>query len=85
MTYDKPETIAGFAQSKGITYPMLSDAGSKAIKAFGLVSGREGSSWYGFASPAIFVVNKAGKITHRFSTTDYTDRPETEAVLNALK
>lgn len=66
---------------------MLSDVGSKAIGAFNLISdqGRKGTSWYGFAEPAIIVVNKAGKVTHRFTTSDYTDRPDPDPVLNKLK
>ncbi len=65
---------------------MLSDVGSKAIGAFGLIdeSAPKGSSWYGFAKPAIFVISKSGKITHRFSTRDYTDRPDPAPVLEAL-
>lgn len=38
ISYDPPEIVAGFAKQHGITYPMLSDAGSETIKRFGLLN-----------------------------------------------
>src|SRR5262249_12116059 len=34
ISYDPPEILASFAKQRGITYPMLSDAGSATIKRF---------------------------------------------------
>ncbi|NKB22167.1 MAG: hypothetical protein GKS01_16900 [Alphaproteobacteria bacterium] len=42
------------------------------------------SAWYGIALPAIFVVNADGKISHRFSTENYRQRPDVERVLATL-
>jgi peroxiredoxin len=42
------------------------------------------SAWYGIALPAIFVVNADGKISHRFSTENYRERPDVERVLTTL-
>jgi hypothetical protein len=38
ISYDSPEIIAAFAKQRGITFPMLSDAGSVTIKKFGLLN-----------------------------------------------
>jgi peroxiredoxin len=38
ISYDPPEILASFAKQHGITYPMLSDAGSATIKKFGLLN-----------------------------------------------
>ena len=38
ISYDPVETLAAFAQQRNITFPMLSDAGSAAIKRFGLLN-----------------------------------------------
>lgn len=38
ISYDPPETLAAFSRQRGITFPLLSDAGSSTIKAFGIVN-----------------------------------------------
>src|SRR5262249_49478858 len=38
ISYDPSEILASFAKQRGITYPMLSDAGSATIKKFGLLN-----------------------------------------------
>lgn len=76
-----------FAQRESIRLTLLADDKAEIIKAFDLVSPRfeKGSAWYGIATPAIFAVNAKGIVTHRFSTHNYRDRPEPEAVLEILK
>jgi peroxiredoxin len=81
------ETLKRFATTRKIGFTMLSDKGSALIKAFGLidVSVPESSSWYGFAKPAIYVIDAKGGITHRFAEVQYTERPDPAAVLDALR
>jgi peroxiredoxin len=38
ISYDPPETLADFSRRRGITFPMLSDAGSATIKRYGLLN-----------------------------------------------
>jgi peroxiredoxin len=38
ISYDPPDTLAAFSRQRGITFPLLSDAGSSTIKAFGIVN-----------------------------------------------
>ena len=38
ISYDRPEILADFSQRHGITFPLLSDAGSATIKVFGLLN-----------------------------------------------
>ena len=38
ISYDTPETLAAFSRQRGITFPLLSDAGSATIKAFGILN-----------------------------------------------
>jgi peroxiredoxin len=38
ISYDPPEILAAFAKQHGITFPMLSDAGSATIRTFGLLN-----------------------------------------------
>jgi hypothetical protein len=38
ISYDPPEILAAFSRQRGITFPLLSDAGSSTIKAFGILN-----------------------------------------------
>lgn len=38
ISYDPPETLAAFSQQRGITFPLLSDAGSATIKTYGILN-----------------------------------------------
>lgn len=38
ISYDAPEILAAFSQRRGITFPLLSDAGSATIKAYGILN-----------------------------------------------
>ena len=53
------------------------------IRAFGVLN-RE-SSYGGLPHPIIFVIGEDGVVTHRFSRSGYTSRPEIAGILNALK
>jgi hypothetical protein len=38
ISYDSPEILAAFSRARGITFPLLSDPGSRTIKAFGILN-----------------------------------------------
>ena len=38
ISYDPPEVIAAFSKQRGITFPLLSDAGSATIKRYGILN-----------------------------------------------
>ena len=87
MTKDTVGVHARFAEREGIRYTLLADRRAEVIGAFGLINRRfpKSAPWYGVAVPAIFVVNANGIVTHRFSTENYRDRPEPEAILDILR
>lgn len=66
---------------------MLSDENSEIIRAFGLLAENypQGSFYYGVPHPAIVVIDATGNVSHRFSERSYTDRPDIDTVLDALK
>jgi peroxiredoxin len=65
---------------------LLSDAKSDIIKAFDVLNKAfaKGSPGYGLPHPIIFVSNAKGVVTHRFSETNYTSRPNVDLVLGAI-
>ena len=86
VTYDRVAALARFAGRSGIGYPLLSDEGSRIIKAFDLLDPGPARStpWYGIAKPMIVVIDAEGVVRQRFSTEGYRDRPEAGAVLKAI-
>ena len=38
ISYDRPEAIGAFSKARGITFPLLSDAGSATIKRYGILN-----------------------------------------------
>lgn len=86
LSYDSLEVLAAFAAARGITYPLLSDAGSRTIDAFGLRDPQypAGSIAYGVPQPAIFVVSPKGVLRAKLAESGYKTRPAVEAVLAAI-
>jgi len=87
VTNDSVEVHARFAKARNIAFTLLSDDKAEIIEAFGMANPQypRGSRWYGIALPGIFAIDPGGIITHRFTTTDYTDRPSPDAVLSVLR
>lgn len=78
---------ARFGQRENIKFTLLADRKAEIIAAFDMINARfpRSSPWYGVAVPAIFAIDAKGIITHRFTTKNYRDRPEPEAVLEVLR
>jgi peroxiredoxin len=87
VTNDAVSIHRGFAKSKNIAFTLLADKKVKIIEAFGMTDPKypKGTNWYGIALPAIFVIDPKGIVTHRFTSTNYRDRPSPEAVLSVLR
>ena len=82
LSYDGPETLAGFAEEKDLSYALVSDEDSEAIKAFGLLNEEheQGSRAYGIPHPAIVFVRANGTVGAVLRETCYKDRPAVEVV-----
>ena len=82
ITYDTPETLAGFAAEKSLTYTFLSDTGSATIDAFGLRNTEvpAGSRFDGIPHPAIVYIKADGEVAGVQKEEGYKDRPPTEGI-----
>ncbi|MCB2059425.1 MAG: redoxin domain-containing protein [Novosphingobium sp.] len=83
LSYDKPETLTGFATEKGIGYVMLSDPGSKMIDALNLRDPQyeAGSFAYGVPRASILVLAPDGTVKAKYVAADYRSRPSNDEVL----
>ena len=87
LSYDSVETLAAFANKRGITYPMLSDEGSNTIRALGLLNEKHlleqhafygiqtRDEQYGVAYPGTLVLDKQGVLTGKRFEQSYRVRP----------
>ncbi len=87
ISYDAPETLADFAAKYDFPYVMLSDEGSKIIKAFGILNEKINveSPYYGIPHPTIYVITAAGEITAKLAEDTPEKRPTADLVLEAIR
>lgn len=82
------DKIASDGKGK-VSFPLLSDADHKTIDAYGLRDpAYKGQNTDGIPHPAVYIINKHGKVTWAKIESDYRKRPsnvELRAALNALK
>lgn len=83
LSYDKPETLGGFAKSKGLGFALLSDEGSKMIDALGLRDPQYEKVAFANGVPraTILVLGRDGKVKAKSVSSDYTKRPTNADIL----
>ena len=86
ISYDTPETLKKFSDSRGITFPMISDHGSAIIKQYGLLNDTMDpkSRSYGVPHPGTFIVNRKGVVQSRFFEDAYQERYTAATILSTL-
>src|SRR2546425_7612795 len=86
ISYDPVSVLAEFAARRGISFPLLSDAGSATIKRYGILNTTvlETNPLYGYPFPGTFILNRAGVVTSRFFEPTYQERTTISSVLAGL-
>ena len=79
ISYDSVETLSKFAKSGGITFPLLSDAGSATIRAYGI----EARS--GFAHPGTYLVDQDGIVRAALFLENYARRHKNSELIEAAE
>lgn len=85
LSYDSVEILKRFADKSAITFPLLSDAGSQTIDAYGVRNKEAPERWKGIPHPGTFIVDRKGVIRAKLFLENYRDRHAAEAVIKALK
>jgi hypothetical protein len=78
ITYDSQEVLRAFARAYEIQYPLLSDAGSKVIRAFGILNTNvppEHPMMYGIPFPGDFLIGPDRSVRDKHFLPDYQQRP----------
>jgi DsbC/DsbD-like thiol-disulfide interchange protein len=76
--------LAAFSKQRGITFPLLSDAGSAVIKAYGIQNVSAQGAQGGIPHPGTFLIDRAGRVTSRFFEAAYTDRSTVSSMMVRL-
>lgn len=83
ITYDPVATLKRFATERGLTFPLLSDAGSAVIRRYGLLNTtvEPGSRAFGIPFPGTFILDKGGVVKSRYFEAAYQERNTVESIL----
>jgi len=83
ISYDPVPVLADFAERRGITFPLLSDAGAATIKRYGLLNTtiEPSNALYGYPFPGTFLVERNGVVTSRIFEPAYQERATISSVL----
>jgi AhpC/TSA family/Disulphide bond corrector protein DsbC len=84
ITYDSSEVLSNFSQAYTIEYPMLSDVGSKVIRAFGILNTNvpeDHKMMYGMAWPGNYLIAPDGTVRDKLFLRNYEHRPSAAEVV----
>ena len=85
ISYDSAEILKRFAGQRSITFPLLSDAGSKTIDAYGIRNKEAAGRTSGIPHPGTFVLDTKGVIRAKLFLEGYKERHTVEALVEVLK
>jgi len=80
VSNDPLDKLRAYAAYAGITFPLLSDTGLVAIKAYGILDERQQ-----IAHPTTFVIDRKGVVRYAREDVDFRVRPSAEELLAALR
>jgi len=86
LSYDAPEILAAFAETKELNYTMLSDEGSKMIDALGLRDPQYDADSFAYGVPraTILILANDGTVKAKYVAEDFRSRPSNDDVLSML-
>ena len=85
VSYDSTATLRAFADKHAITFPMLSDQGSKTIAAWGILNHEATGRTAGIPYPGTYVLDSKGVIVSRNFEEAYQERDSAASIVAALQ
>ena len=85
LSYDAPATSAAAAAKLGLTFPLLSDPGSKVIDAYGIRNAEAKGKSAGVPHPTLFILDEQGVIRVKLARESYHERPEAAEIIAGVK
>ena len=85
ISIDPPEMNGRVAAKHGLTFPLLSDHNREAMDRFGLRHEDAGMEGDDIFRPAVFILDRDGRIVWRKLTDDWRVRVRPEEILEQLR
>lgn len=85
VSYDSTATLRAFADKHAVTFPMLSDQGSKTISAWGILNREATGRTAGIPYPGTYVLDPKGVIVSRNFEEAYQERDSAASIIAALR
>jgi peroxiredoxin Q/BCP len=85
ISYDSVSDLAKFAEKRKITFPLLSDSGSKTISAYGLLNKEADGKAAGIPYPGTILVDRTGIIRAKLFQEGFRDRHSTKELIKAAE
>ena len=85
ISYDSPEALKRFSDKAKITFPLMSDPGSKTIDAYHIRNEAARGKAEGVPNPGTFILDREGVIRAKRFLEGYRQRHTTEALIEAAK
>jgi peroxiredoxin len=85
ISYDDTKVLTNFSDRMKITFPMLSDPGSKTIEAYHLRNEAAKGRAAGVPNPGTFILDREGVIRAKLVLEGYRDRHTSDALIEAVK
>lgn len=83
VSYDPVEVLKSFATRKQITFPLLSDPGSKIIRTYGILNETvdKTTPFFGVPYPGTYVLDAKGIVVAKYFEDDYKERDTVSSIL----
>jgi peroxiredoxin Q/BCP len=85
ISYDDTKVLKAFSDRTKMTFPLLSDPGSKTIEAYHIRNEAAKGKAEGVPNPGTFIVDQDGVIRAKLFLEGYRDRHTTDALIEAAK
>lgn len=85
LSYDKPATNATASAKLGLTFPLLSDPGSRVIDAYGIRNEEAKGRAEGIPHPTVFILDQKGTIRVKLMRDGYRERPEAAEIIAGVQ
>ena len=85
ISYDETKALKSFSNRMKITFPLLSDPGSRTIDAYHIRNEAAKGRAQGAPNPGTFILDQAGVIRAKLFLEGYRDRHTSEELIKAAK
>jgi peroxiredoxin len=80
ISVDSPFALRAFAEAQRLQYPLLSDFNKETAQAYGVLNENLLDTFKGVANRAVFVIDRNGKVAHKWVSEDPRVQPNYDEV-----